>query len=109
MKVSALGVEEQRLNVIIDFAEGGASTGSAKAIVSKSASSSGASPLCWRCQSEVLERLGGWTCDELAAKLDIPRGTVMSRPFNARRKLMIMTSARFVRPCIQSHIYHSVL
>ena len=38
----------------------------------------------------VLKHLDGWTYDELAARLDIPRGTVMSRLFNARRKLMIL-------------------
>ncbi|MDQ3148471.1 MAG: sigma-70 family RNA polymerase sigma factor [Chloroflexota bacterium] len=35
----------------------------------------------------VLKHLDGWTYDELASRLMIPRGTVMSRLFNARRKL----------------------
>jgi RNA polymerase sigma-70 factor (ECF subfamily) len=38
----------------------------------------------------VLKHLDGWTYDELSARLDIPRGTVMSRLFNARRKLTIL-------------------
>src|SRR5918994_414471 len=38
----------------------------------------------------VLKHLDGWTYDELSARLDIPRGTVMSRLFTARRKLMIL-------------------
>jgi len=35
----------------------------------------------------VLKHLDGWTYDELAERLDIPRGTVMSRLFHARRRL----------------------
>jgi len=34
-----------------------------------------------------LKHLDGWTYDELAARLEIPRGTVMSRLFHARRHL----------------------
>jgi RNA polymerase sigma-70 factor, ECF subfamily len=40
----------------------------------------------------VLKHLDGWTYDELAARLDIPRGTVMSRLFHARRRLKILMS-----------------
>jgi RNA polymerase sigma factor (sigma-70 family) len=36
----------------------------------------------------VLKHLDGWTYDELAVRLEIPRGTVMSRLFSARRKLL---------------------
>ena len=35
----------------------------------------------------VLKHLEGWTYEELSMRLDVPRGTVMSRLFNARRKL----------------------
>jgi RNA polymerase sigma-70 factor (ECF subfamily) len=35
----------------------------------------------------VLKHVDGWTYDELAERLDIPRGTVMSRLFHARRRL----------------------
>ena len=35
----------------------------------------------------VLKHLDGWTYDELAERLGIPRGTVMSRLFHARRRL----------------------
>jgi len=35
----------------------------------------------------VLKHLDGWTYDELAERLEIPRGTVMSRLFHARRRL----------------------
>lgn len=35
----------------------------------------------------VLKHLDGWTYDELAERLQIPRGTVMSRLFHARRRL----------------------
>jgi RNA polymerase sigma-70 factor, ECF subfamily len=35
----------------------------------------------------VLKHLDGWTYDELAERLEIPRGTVMSRLFQARRRL----------------------
>jgi RNA polymerase sigma-70 factor (ECF subfamily) len=40
----------------------------------------------------VLKHCDGWTYDELAARLDIPRGTVMSRLFYARRRLKILMS-----------------
>jgi len=35
----------------------------------------------------VLKHRDGWTYDELAQRLDIPRGTVMSRLFHARQRL----------------------
>jgi RNA polymerase sigma-70 factor (ECF subfamily) len=35
----------------------------------------------------VLKHVDGWTYDELAERLEIPRGTVMSRLFHARRRL----------------------
>jgi RNA polymerase sigma-70 factor (ECF subfamily) len=35
----------------------------------------------------VLKHLDGWTYEELAVRLEIPRGTVMSRLFHARRRL----------------------
>ena len=35
----------------------------------------------------VLKHLDGWTYDELADRLEIPRGTVMSRLFHARQHL----------------------
>lgn len=35
----------------------------------------------------VLKHLDGWTYDALAERLQIPRGTVMSRLFHARRRL----------------------
>ena len=35
----------------------------------------------------VLKHLDGWTYDELAERLGIPRGTVMSRLFHARQRL----------------------
>ena len=38
----------------------------------------------------VLKHLDGWTYDELSVRLEIPRGTVMSRLFNARRKLLVL-------------------
>jgi RNA polymerase sigma-70 factor (ECF subfamily) len=38
----------------------------------------------------VLKHLDGWTYHELAAMLEIPQGTVMSRLFNARRKLLTL-------------------
>jgi RNA polymerase sigma-70 factor (ECF subfamily) len=40
----------------------------------------------------VLKHLDGWTYDELAERLDIPRGTVMSRLFHARRRLRALLS-----------------
>ena len=44
----------------------------------------------------VLKHLDGWTYDELAERLGIPRGTVMSRLFQARRRLkgLLMKSER---------------
>ena len=42
----------------------------------------------------VLKHLDGWTYDELAERLDIPRGTVMSRLFHARQHLKALMSAR---------------
>jgi RNA polymerase sigma-70 factor, ECF subfamily len=38
----------------------------------------------------VLKHLDGWTYEELAVRLGIPQGTVMSRLFNARRKLVAL-------------------
>ena len=35
----------------------------------------------------VLKHQDGWTYDELAERLDVPRGTVMSRLFHARQRL----------------------
>jgi RNA polymerase sigma-70 factor (ECF subfamily) len=40
----------------------------------------------------VLKHLDGWTYDELAERLAIPRGTVMSRLFHARRRLKDLLS-----------------
>ena len=40
----------------------------------------------------VLKHIEGWTYDELAAALGIPRGTVMSRLYVARQQLMTMLS-----------------
>jgi RNA polymerase sigma-70 factor (ECF subfamily) len=40
----------------------------------------------------VLKHLDGWTYDELAERLDIPRGTVMSRLFHARQRLKALMS-----------------
>jgi RNA polymerase sigma-70 factor (ECF subfamily) len=40
----------------------------------------------------VLKHLDGWTYDELAERLAIPRGTVMSRLFHARRRLKQLLS-----------------
>ena len=41
----------------------------------------------------LLKHLDGWTYDELAERLDIPRGTVMSRLFHARQRLKALMSA----------------
>ena len=38
----------------------------------------------------VLKHLDGWTYEELAVRLEIPQGTVMSRLFSARRKLLTL-------------------
>ena len=38
----------------------------------------------------VLKHLDGWTYEELAVRLEIPAGTVMSRLFNARRRLLAL-------------------
>lgn len=40
----------------------------------------------------VLKHLDGWTYDELAERLAIPRGTVMSRLFHARQRLKVLMS-----------------
>ena len=40
----------------------------------------------------VLKHLDGWTYDELAERLEIPRGTVMSRLFHARQRLQALIS-----------------
>ena len=40
----------------------------------------------------VLKHVDGWTYDELAVRLDIPRGTVMSRLFHARQRLRALIS-----------------
>ena len=40
----------------------------------------------------VLKHVDGWTYDELAERLDIPRGTVMSRLFHARKRLKALVS-----------------
>jgi RNA polymerase sigma-70 factor, ECF subfamily len=43
----------------------------------------------------VLKHVDGWTYDEIASRLGIPRGTVMSRLFTARRRLQtLITGAR---------------
>jgi RNA polymerase sigma-70 factor (ECF subfamily) len=40
----------------------------------------------------VLKHIEGWTYDELAATLGVPRGTVMSRLYESRQRLMTMLS-----------------
>jgi RNA polymerase sigma-70 factor (ECF subfamily) len=40
----------------------------------------------------VLKHIEGWTYDELAAALDVPRGTIMSRLYAARQRLMTLLS-----------------
>jgi RNA polymerase sigma factor (sigma-70 family) len=40
----------------------------------------------------VLKHIEGWTYEELAAALEIPRGTVMSRLHAARQRLMALLS-----------------
>ena len=42
----------------------------------------------------VLKHLDGWTYDELAQRLNIPRGTVMSRLFHARQRLLALMAER---------------
>jgi RNA polymerase sigma-70 factor (ECF subfamily) len=43
----------------------------------------------------LLKHLDGWTYDEIASRLEIPRGTVMSRLFTARRRLQgLLTGAQ---------------
>jgi RNA polymerase sigma-70 factor (ECF subfamily) len=47
----------------------------------------------------VLKHLDGWTYDELAQRLEIPRGTVMSRLFHARQRLQaLMSGGQGARP-----------
>jgi RNA polymerase sigma-70 factor (ECF subfamily) len=38
----------------------------------------------------LLKHADGWTYDEIASRLEIPRGTVMSRLFTARRRLQAL-------------------
>ena len=40
----------------------------------------------------VLKHIEGWTYEELSAALGIPRGTVMSRLYTARQRLLTMLS-----------------
>jgi RNA polymerase sigma-70 factor, ECF subfamily len=40
----------------------------------------------------VLKHIEGWTYEELSAALGIPRGTVMSRLYGARQRLLTMLS-----------------
>jgi RNA polymerase sigma-70 factor (ECF subfamily) len=40
----------------------------------------------------VLKHIEGWTYDELAEALDVPRGTIMSRLYAARQRLTAMLS-----------------
>jgi RNA polymerase sigma-70 factor (ECF subfamily) len=40
----------------------------------------------------VLKHMDGWTYNELAERLAIPRGTVMSRLFHARQRLLALIS-----------------
>lgn len=40
----------------------------------------------------LLKHVEGWTYDELSRRLGIPRGTVMSRLFHARRRLQSLIS-----------------
>ena len=40
----------------------------------------------------VLKHIEGWTYDELSKLLDVPRGTVMSRLFTARQRLLTWLS-----------------
>ena len=43
----------------------------------------------------TLKYLDGFSYDELAEHLEIPRGTVMSRLFHTRKKLQAKLAARF--------------
>jgi RNA polymerase sigma-70 factor (ECF subfamily) len=38
----------------------------------------------------VLKHMEGWTYDQLSASLGVPRGTIMSRLYTARRRLLTM-------------------
>jgi RNA polymerase sigma-70 factor (ECF subfamily) len=40
----------------------------------------------------VLKHIEGWTYEELSAALDVPRGTVMSRLYVARQRLLTLLS-----------------
>jgi RNA polymerase sigma-70 factor (ECF subfamily) len=40
----------------------------------------------------VLKHIEGWTYDELSAALRVPRGTVMSRLYGARQRLLVILS-----------------
>ncbi len=40
----------------------------------------------------VLKHIEGWSYDELSASLGIPRGTVMSRLYAARQRLLVLLS-----------------
>jgi DNA-directed RNA polymerase specialized sigma24 family protein len=40
----------------------------------------------------VLKHIEGWTYDELSASLGVPRGTVMSRLYAARQRLLARLS-----------------
>jgi RNA polymerase sigma-70 factor (ECF subfamily) len=42
----------------------------------------------------LLKHLDGWTYDELAERLDIPRGTVMSRLYYARQRLAALVGSQ---------------
>jgi RNA polymerase sigma-70 factor (ECF subfamily) len=38
----------------------------------------------------VLKHIEGWTYDELSASLGVPRGTIMSRLYAARQRLLTL-------------------
>jgi RNA polymerase sigma-70 factor (ECF subfamily) len=40
----------------------------------------------------VLKHIEGWTYEELATALDVPRGTIMSRLYAARQRLLTFLS-----------------
>jgi RNA polymerase sigma-70 factor, ECF subfamily len=40
----------------------------------------------------VLKHIDGWTYEELATALDVPRGTIMSRLYAARQRLLALLS-----------------